>query len=111
MALVPCDSQSLPAESIAAIERQAIAHVEIANKKKTRKVVSAQPAELINPSFPIEFGHVHSSKFELGDRVVHAGNTGPVPFGMRGTVITLHQDMAEVLFDEEFLSGTNLQNR
>ena len=36
---------------------------------------------------------------------------GAVPFGYRGTVITIHNDSCEVLFDEEFLSGTNLHNR
>ena len=49
-------------------------------------------------------------KPKLGDRVVNLNSQG-VPFGLRGTVITIHENtgFVEVLFDEEFTGGKSLQ--
>ncbi len=69
------------------------------------------PLNSINPDPP-----------ELGDRVMNLVATG-VPFGLKGTVITIHSGTGyvevfrypsllihlEVLFDEEFAAGKNLQ--
>ncbi|BDA46451.1 5'-3' exoribonuclease 1 [Coccomyxa sp. Obi] len=50
--------------------------------------------------------------FELGDRVVslRAGGDGP-PFGLRGTVVGIHEEACEVLFDAEFPGGMDLNGR
>ncbi|KAL3916118.1 MAG: hypothetical protein SGILL_005325, partial [Bacillariaceae sp.] len=48
---------------------------------------------------------------ELGDRVVNLCATG-IPFGARGTVVGIHKSTTgcvEVVMDEEFVGGTNLQ--
>eukprot|EP00604_Paraphysomonas_vestita_P004311 CAMPEP_0174825532 /NCGR_PEP_ID=MMETSP1107-20130205/42851_1 /TAXON_ID=36770 /ORGANISM="Paraphysomonas vestita, Strain GFlagA" /LENGTH=807 /DNA_ID=CAMNT_0016057237 /DNA_START=2410 /DNA_END=4834 /DNA_ORIENTATION=- len=57
------------------------------------------PLTSINPNPP-----------ELGDRVINLVATG-VPFGLKGTVITIHSGTGyvEVLFDEEFAAGKSLQ--
>ena len=34
-----------------------------------------------------------------------------MPFGLRGTVVGLVDQRAEVLFDEQFMRGTNLTGR
>lgn len=34
-----------------------------------------------------------------------------MPLGLTGTIVGLYDDMAEVLFDEIFLSGSNLHGR
>jgi ribosomal protein L35AE/L33A len=46
----------------------------------------------------------------LGDRVVSLNSQG-VPFGLKGTVITVHEHTGyvEVLFDQEFTGGKSLQ--
>jgi 5'-3' exoribonuclease 1 len=50
--------------------------------------------------------------FEIGDRVVAVGSTGTPPFGTRGTVTAVYDDVIEVLFDGgEFLGGTDLFGR
>ena len=51
--------------------------------------------------------------FELGDRVGYLGSAGrPKPeLGARGTVVGVHEDSCEVLFDADFPGGTNLQGR
>ncbi len=45
----------------------------------------------------------------LGDRVANLTSTG-VPFGLRGTVVTIHKNTryVEVVFDEEFIGGKSL---
>jgi 5'-3' exoribonuclease 1 len=48
---------------------------------------------------------------ELGDRIVNLCATG-IPFGARGTVVGIHKattGCVEVVMDEEFVGGTNLQ--
>lgn len=48
---------------------------------------------------------------ELGDRVINLCASG-IPFGARGTVVGIHQattGCVEVVMDEEFVGGTNLQ--
>jgi len=51
--------------------------------------------------------------FEVGERVVCIAGTGIPPFGARGTVIGVYEEdgAVEVLFDEEFLGGTDLFGR
>ena len=48
-------------------------------------------------------------KPKLGDRVVNLNSQG-VPFGLKGTVVTIHENTGyvEVLFDEEFTGGKSL---
>jgi len=48
---------------------------------------------------------------ELGDRIVNLCASG-IPFGARGTVVGIHEastGCVEVVMDEEFIGGTNLQ--
>ncbi|KAK9818370.1 hypothetical protein WJX72_011521 [[Myrmecia] bisecta] len=49
--------------------------------------------------------------FELGDRVASIRATGTPPFGLRGTVVGVHEDACEVLFDADFLGGNDLHGR
>lgn len=47
----------------------------------------------------------------LGERVMNLLDNGPIPFGLKGTVTGVVGNLLEVVFDEEFLGGTNLGNR
>mmetsp|Transcript_12485 Transcript_12485/g.25378 ORF Transcript_12485/g.25378 Transcript_12485/m.25378 type:complete len:1416 (-) Transcript_12485:3255-7502(-) len=50
----------------------------------------------------------------LGDRVAYCRATGVVPFGLKGFVIGIHENVDEgyeVVFDEGFFGGSNLSNR
>lgn len=52
-----------------------------------------------------------SSEPQLGDRIVNLCANG-VPFGARGTVVAIHSSKngcVEVVMDEEFIGGSNLQ--
>ena len=46
--------------------------------------------------------------FDLGDRVAAVGDGGSPPFGTRGYVVATHGEACEVLFDHEFVGGTDL---
>jgi len=47
----------------------------------------------------------------LGDRVVFLGRGGPAPLAARGTVVGVHDEDFEVLFDAPFTGGNDLQGR
>jgi 5'-3' exoribonuclease 1 len=51
--------------------------------------------------------------FSLGDRVVNIRSNDVifVPFGMKGTVTAVSNDFIEVLFDQDFVGGNNLDGR
>jgi len=55
--------------------------------------------------------HNNNEAPELGDRVVNLCASG-IPFGARGTVVGIHNattGCVEIVMDEEFVGGTNLQ--
>ncbi|GLI61583.1 hypothetical protein VaNZ11_003999 [Volvox africanus] len=54
---------------------------------------------------------VQGGSFYLGDRVVCVSGKGTPPYGFRGTVIGVYEEACEVLFDEEFGGGSNLNGR
>ena len=47
----------------------------------------------------------------LGDRVAFLGRGGPAPLAARGTVVGVHGEDYEVLFDVAFTGGNDLQGR
>ena len=49
--------------------------------------------------------------FALGDRVAMVQDTGGVPLGAKGVVVGLLAKTMEVLWDNSFISGTNLAGR
>ncbi len=49
--------------------------------------------------------------YTLGDRVVSYADAGLVPFGLRGTVVAVLEGEVDVVFDSEFIGGTNLHTR
>ena len=54
---------------------------------------------------------IPDGNWRVAHRVVSVRGTGAVTFGLRGTIISLHKDLAEVVFDEPFLAGDNLGGR
>jgi len=77
----------------------------------TVEMENVSPAMLLPPIEPGGMMAAFSGgSFVLGDRVVAAGSTG-VPFGLRGTIVGVHEQFVEVLFDQEFDGGNDLQGR
>eukprot|EP01042_Synura_sphagnicola_P001408 gene1408-1603_t len=128
----PMTSASLSREAIAAIERAADVRSSSVSvlRASTEKPVVERDVYLAEKLFCVDSysatdvpitmsltrtisGQAGESSFcgpRLGDRVVNLRGTG-VPFGLRGTVVSIHTHTlyVEVLFDEEFIGGRSLQ--
>eukprot|EP00884_Botryococcus_braunii_P018829 jgi/Botrbrau1/562/Bobra.0010s0030.2 len=102
----------------------------VAPEHVIKSLQAALPAMPAQPPVPIELENVapwlllspvdpHShiaaelagGEFELGDRVVSLTSKGSPPLGLRGTIVGIHDDACEVLFDVEFPGGTDLHGR
>ena len=70
------------------------------------------PALLLTPNDATTIpNELTGGRAQLGDRVVFVGRGGPPPLGARGTVIGVHEEDFEILFDAPFTGGNNLQER
>ena len=54
---------------------------------------------------------LNQQHFSLGDRVVYCYDKSGVPLSSCGTVVGIDDLFLEVLFDNKFMSGNNLDNR
>lgn len=54
---------------------------------------------------------LQAQTFKLGDRVVYAVDSGPVPLGNKGTVVGVQEKVIDVVFDTPFMAGKNLNGR
>ncbi|KAL6075040.1 exonuclease II Exo2 [Balamuthia mandrillaris] len=68
------------------------------------------PSSFLSPS-PLDAPSLEALLPALGDRVMSLRSTGPVPFGLNGTVVGIVLNMLEIVFDEQFLGGTDLNHR
>eukprot|EP01102_Stenamoeba_stenopodia_P006731 TRINITY_DN1874_c0_g1_i1.p1 TRINITY_DN1874_c0_g1~~TRINITY_DN1874_c0_g1_i1.p1 ORF type:complete len:1506 (-),score=344.16 TRINITY_DN1874_c0_g1_i1:134-4651(-) len=114
--LVPCGSQYLSAEAIAAVEREAEKFRSLyddARKSIVKDVTVSQLLKTNTDSIAISetTDLLRKQEFELGDRVMSLRNTGTPPFGLRGTVVEVVGSQITVVFDHEFFGGTSLGNR
>ena len=105
------------------------ATAKVASEQAIRALQQALPPALARKQEPIELDQVFphlllapndassipselaGGTFILGDRVAFLGRGGPPPLGARGTVVGVHDDDCEVLFDAPFLGGSDLQGR
>lgn len=75
----------------------------VPGRKKVLRNVPAQ--DIVGPrEDPIPF----TADFALGDRVVNALDNTPIPFGLRGTIVSVKGKTLDVVFDEDFVGGSYL---
>lgn len=112
---VKCGNISLDEPVVEAIEQAVQRTKELKQKSKTVKV-RVRPYLLFRPSKHL--GTIPpdgDATFEIFDRVINVKINAAVPYGLRGTVIGIHQGddasdvMYEVVFDESFLGGQPLR--
>lgn len=132
LALCPCDSTTLELASIRRIENMAaelpsVSYTHSAANVPLSALLKPIAVPMIRPSGPVQW--------QLGHRVVNVRASGPVPFGARvryltrklyfifltvfsiaprclqGTVISLFDNRAEVVFDRAFLAGNDFDGR
>ena len=71
-----------------------------------------QPSLLLEPHSTASIpSALASGKCDLGSRVAFIGTSGGPPLSSRGTIVGLHGEDYEVLFDISFPGGTDLQGR
>ena len=110
--LVKGSSQVAPEAAVRMLQ-SALQQSKFSSKIERIELENVAPALLLPP---LERGGPASAfaggTYEIGDRVVAVGSTGTPPFGSRGTVTAVYDDVIEVLFDGgEFLGGTDLFGR
>eukprot|EP01084_Bolivina_argentea_P124244 220165_1 len=113
---IPITSSVLCRNAVCAIERAADVRQRIILDKTISKVFHLPP-EVLFRSRSVDSTHANldiddgvlKKQPSLGDRVVNMCGQG-VPFGLRGNIVGLHPDTGcvEVVFDEEFIGGSNL---
>lgn len=112
MVFVSLNSDSLSRQSINNIESQIIQHTVASKGVKSRNMKCPRYA-ILSPSK----GNLHlqKQKFNLGDRVVYAVDSGKVPAFSRGTVIGYRSFetnvSVQVLFDYPVLTGNTFDGR
>ena len=117
----PLGAQAMSAEAVGAVERAADVRVaRAAGGPGPRKVaiggvapeelVADESLELRGVGAGAAEGVLNADPPALGDRVAAVGVKG-APFGLRGSVVALYprSGCVDVVFDEEFMGGTNLQ--
>eukprot|EP00794_Sanderia_malayensis_P014879 gene14879-16425_t len=119
---VKCGSMVLDEKIVLAIER-AVADAKLQQHLAKQVKVKVKPHVLFKPT--AEFGRLvpdPATEYYLFDRVVNVRDGGLVPFGLRGTIIGVHEVQDdennedslkeikyEVLFDEPFHGGLMLR--
>ena len=111
--LVPCSSVVMADRGAKAIEVEST-RLTTAAKVLPKKTVVSENVPLAhlylpNPAFAWSPTEVEAP--ELGDRIVSIRSDSSVPLGLRGTVVAVHGKFAEIVFDEEFISGQTLNGR
>lgn len=115
MILVPVSSRTLPATTAQALEREG-QQIEILKESSPYTEVEMQhvpPYHIYKRDPEVSWSPSERDKPELGDRVVSLRSDTGVPFGLRGTIVALHNDetFAEIVFDREFITGEPLHGR
>eukprot|EP00981_Chlorochromonas_danica_P000482 scaffold98_cov248-Ochromonas_danica.AAC.23 len=111
----PLTTTSLSREAMAAIERAADVHTTL-NQTKGYRTLTVRGIRLEHlycnlhrtaNDLALTFNSVEPA---LGDRIVNLSCLG-VPLGLKGTVVAIHHEgrFVDVIFDEEFMGGKNLQ--
>ena len=115
--LVPTSSQVATEEAVRALVATT------AGGTKAAKVVDLEGVSPLLLMKAVTEGSVvdlyAGGDFELGDRVVMVGDSGQPSFGSRGAIVAIHSytdahtqdskaESVEVLFDEDFVGGTDL---
>jgi hypothetical protein len=116
----PITTEAMPSEAIQAVQKAAdirVLAMKKAGAKLVESLVKVPPSALYLEGSTTATDILLSSDFngddipELGDRVVNLCANG-IPFGVRGTVVGIHDPSSgcvEVVMDEEFVGGGNLQ--
>jgi 5'-3' exoribonuclease 1 len=116
---VACGTVGLDRESIAKMEQELNAweksHPAASNPKS--RTFTVPRTQVFSPLPPLEVLHKNNvdaagkGDFKLGERAVYILNSGAVPFGTTGTIVTVSKTHVELLLDTALVGGTDLSGR
>ncbi|KAF8340315.1 uncharacterized protein EI90DRAFT_2905979 [Cantharellus anzutake] len=108
---VPLDVESVSKSIIDKFERLAdsLNATKSAGAIKKAKVQGIPRQAILKPSHAIH--RLNHQRFSLGDRVVMAQDSGGVPLCARGVVVGISNDLIDVVWDMQIISGTTLNGR
>lgn len=115
----PISTDTMSHEAVSAVEKAAdVRNLAVKKKGFPKESLIKIPGSALyreNSTGPTDVmlasDHNDNEAPELGDRIVNLCASG-IPFGARGTVVGIHKattGCVEVVMDEEFVGGTNLQ--
>ena len=110
---VPLEAEQMDGDTVKIIE-QAADRINAPNAVPNGRQIAGVPrSALLKPADAEQ--RTGKQRFKLGDRVVYVLDSGRVPVAMRGTVVgltrTTRQTLLDVVFDNNFMSGTTLNDR
>jgi 5'-3' exoribonuclease 1 len=111
---VPIGSKAMPKEAVKTVEEESNRYVANNNARKKKLITIESTTNLLaTPLSDIPTTDEESAQTDisLGERVMNLRDNGPIPFGLKGTVTGIVSNLLEIVFDEEFLGGTNLGDR
>jgi hypothetical protein len=112
--LTPCDCSTLSAANVQAIEGTVKTFVQRTGEEIVLKEMSGDSL-LLPLTAPLSNSarrqSIEGGRWQLGQLVANVRATGPVPFGLMGVIVSLYQDIAEVMFIEPFLAASDLKGR
>ena len=54
---------------------------------------------------------LQNQRFDVGDKIVAVGDSGPVPLSIEGVVIGINAKTLDIVWDSSFTGGSTLGNR
>ena len=117
MPRTPTSTTAMPLTAIAAVQRAAeVRMAALQQAGPLKESILKLPTEALyregsRSATDVVTPSLSSGAPQLGDRIVNMCANG-VPFGARGTVVSVHKALhgcVEVVMDEEFIGGSNLQ--
>ncbi|CCG82598.1 putative Exonuclease Kem1 [Taphrina deformans PYCC 5710] len=106
---VPLEAQELDQETISRIEEAANDFNSKSLETKPTTINSVPRKALLKPEDAAS--RLKHQTFVLGDRITYVADSGKVPIATRGTVVGVHKDSLDIVFDAAFMSGTVLGGR
>ena len=109
--LTQVDAQVASEQAIRALQSALPAVVTRAAPRKV-EIEGVSPCLLLAPHHSSSVPSALTGRcLTLGSRIAFVGSSGGPLFGSRGTVVGIHADDYEVLFDAPFVGGNDLQSR
>lgn len=110
---LPLETDTFTKDLITLIENSAIEYetAQANTSEKSTKVVVPHTSYVFKAGDPYPAHLIRTENYYIGHRVVSLASTGHVPFGMKGIIVGIEGENAQIVFDQEFIGGNLLHGR